>query len=115
MAWAYMAADRLCVSQKGFYITLSAIPVSLAIYKFTRQGTDEQPYFTRLIQDTYNSYKVKWAERNDFHTQAVEQAAADRTLFMNETNQSMRHINLRFPEYVSLQTGPSFPSFVQNC
>ncbi|CAK4032039.1 Hypothetical predicted protein [Lecanosticta acicola] len=83
---------------KGFYITLAAIPVSLAIYKLSRQGTDEQPFFTRLIADTYNSYAIKWAERNDFHTKAVEQAAADRVLFLNESNQNVRHVDLRFPE-----------------
>ena len=74
--------------------------MSFAIYKFTRQGTDEQPYFTRVIRDTYNGYATKWAQRNDLHTQAIERAAADRVLFLNETSQSVRHVDIRFPEYV---------------
>lgn len=31
----------------------------------------------------------------------IEQAAADRVLFLNEASQSVRHVDLRFPEYVS--------------
>ena len=32
----------------------------------------------------------------------IEQAAADRVLFLNEASQSVRHVDLRFPEYVSM-------------
>lgn len=32
----------------------------------------------------------------------VEQAAADRVLFLNEASQATRHVELRFPEYVAL-------------
>jgi hypothetical protein len=31
----------------------------------------------------------------------IEQAAADRVLFLNEASQAVRHVDLRFPEYVS--------------
>ncbi|KAF2173208.1 hypothetical protein M409DRAFT_62782 [Zasmidium cellare ATCC 36951] len=82
----------------GFYIALAAIPASFALYKFSRQGTDEQPYFTRLIRDTYNGYKDRWAERNASHTQAMEQAAADRVIFLNESNNTLRRVDIRFPE-----------------
>ena len=64
--------------QSGFYMTLAAIPASFALYKLTRQGTDEQPYFTRLIADKYAQYKQEFTQRNDMHTQMIEQAAADR-------------------------------------
>lgn len=77
---------------------IAAIPASFALYKFSRQGTDEQPYFTRVITDTYNGYKNKWAERNASHTQAMEQAAADRVLFLNEGSRSLRRVDIRFPE-----------------
>ena len=30
----------------------------------------------------------------------IEQAAADRVLFLNEASQAVRHVDLRFPEYV---------------
>ncbi|KAK4540824.1 hypothetical protein LTR36_008901 [Oleoguttula mirabilis] len=82
----------------GFYMTLALIPASFALYKFTRQGTDEQPFFTRYIRDTYNSYAETWARRNDMHTQMIEQAAADRNLFLNESQSSHRRVDLRFPE-----------------
>lgn len=90
-------------SQAGFYICLSAIPLSLAVYKFTGQGTSDKPYFTRLIQDTYADYKTQWAQRNDSHTRAMEQAAADRSLFVHEANNTTRHVELKYPEYVMLQ------------
>ncbi|KAK4636342.1 NADH-ubiquinone oxidoreductase [Fulvia fulva] len=96
---------------KGFYTTISAIPLSLALYKLSSQGTDEQPYFTRLITKTYAEYKTKWAQRNDFHTQAVEQAAADRVLFLTETNQSnVRHVDLRFPEQLNVGSPWNVPA-----
>lgn len=78
--------------------------MSLAIYKLTSEGTNEQPYFTRLIRDTYAEYAIKWARRNDLHTQAMQQAAADRVLFLNEPNQQVRTVDLRFPEYVGLSS-----------
>jgi hypothetical protein len=97
---AYANRANISCLQAGFYICLSAIPLSLAVYKFTGQGTSEKPYFTRLIQDTYADYKGKWAQRNDSHTRAMEQAAADRSLFIHEANNTTRHVELKFPEYV---------------
>ncbi|KAM3419117.1 hypothetical protein BST61_g5065 [Cercospora zeina] len=85
----------------GFFIALAALPVSLALYKLTSQGSNEQRYFTRLIRDTYADYAVKWARRNDLHTQAMQQAAADRALFLNEPNQQARIVDLRFPEIMN--------------
>ena len=90
--------------QRGFYITLAALPASFAVYKFTQQSED--PYFTRLIRDTYDEYKTKWAQRNDLHTQAMEQAAADRVLFLNESAQSPKYVDIRFPEYVMAPLNP---------
>ncbi|KAK4507224.1 hypothetical protein PRZ48_000959 [Zasmidium cellare] len=90
----------------GFYIAIAAIPASFALYKFSRQGTDEQPYFTRLIRDTYNGYKDKWTERNASHTRAMEQAAADRVIFLNESNNTLRRVDIRFPE--AFNTGSPF-------
>ncbi|WPG97406.1 Hypothetical protein R9X50_00018100 [Acrodontium crateriforme] len=81
----------------GFYIALAAVPVSIAAYRFTRPGA-EQPYFTRYITEKYNDLAGKWAERNDTHTQAMEQAAADRVLFQNEASRSNRVVDLKYPE-----------------
>lgn len=54
-----------------------------------------------MITNTYNKYASSWAHRNNTHTDMIEQAAADRVLFLNEASQSVRHVDLRFPEYVS--------------
>ncbi|GIZ40135.1 hypothetical protein CKM354_000348700 [Cercospora kikuchii] len=85
----------------GFFVALAALPVSLALYKLTAQSSSEQPYFTRLIRDTYADYAVKWAQRNDLHTQAMQQAASDRALFLNEPNQQARTVDLKYPEIVN--------------
>ena len=85
--------------QPGFYITIAAIPASFAIYKFSRSGGDDKdPYLTRYIRETYDDLATKWARRNDLHTRAMEQAAADRVLFLNESTQNVRTVDLRFPE-----------------
>ena len=81
-------------------MALAAIPFSFALYKFTRQDTNEQPWATRYIIDTYNQYAEKWARRNDLHTHAIEQAASDKLLFINEASNGPRLVDLRFPEYV---------------
>lgn len=72
----------------------------MALYKFSGQGSNDKPYFTRWISETYAGYKTQWAQRNDTHTRAMEQAAADRSLFIHETNNNVRHVDLRYPEYV---------------
>jgi len=74
------------------------IPVSLALYKLSGQNTDNQPYFTRVL-NSYDSWRQNWADRNDLHTQAVEQAGADRNLFLNSPG--TRHVDIKFPEYVN--------------
>jgi hypothetical protein len=48
----------------------------------------------------YQEYKAQFAQRNELHTTAMEQAAADRVLFLNETPKQPRWVNIRFPEYV---------------
>ncbi|EGP91735.1 unnamed protein product [Zymoseptoria tritici ST99CH_1A5] len=83
---------------RGFFIAIAAIPASMALYKFSGQGSNDKPYFTRWISETYAGYKTQWAQRNDTHTRAMEQAAADRSLFIHETNNNVRHVDLRYPE-----------------
>ena len=63
-----------------------------------------------LIQDTYNEYKSKWASRNDLHTQAVERAAADRVLFLNEASAANRYVDLRFPDKLAASVDLSVTS-----
>ncbi|MCJ1363447.1 hypothetical protein MMC16_002554 [Acarospora aff. strigata] len=85
---------------KGFYITLSLLPLSFAVYKFSHSSNDPRdeaakPLFTRLI-DSYSSYKERWAARNTLHTAMIEQAAHDRNLFHSSRPSS--HVELKFPE-----------------
>jgi hypothetical protein len=75
------------------------VPVAFLSLNWATSG-DKEPYFTRLITNTYNKYASTWADRNNIHTEMIEQAAADRVLFLNEASQSVRHVDLRFPEYV---------------
>jgi hypothetical protein len=76
------------------------VPVAFLGLNWATSG-DKEPYFTRMITNTYNKYANTWADRNNIHTEMIEQAAADRVLFLNEASQSVRHVDLRFPEYVS--------------
>ncbi|KAI9756157.1 MAG: hypothetical protein M4579_003970 [Chaenotheca gracillima] len=81
---------------KGLYITLAAIPTSLALYKFSRSGDDNsKPILTRIIE-AYKGYEQRWLERNSLHTKMIEQAAHDRNLFHNSPGSAT--IDLRFPE-----------------
>nr|OQO20533.1 hypothetical protein B0A51_11507 [Rachicladosporium sp. CCFEE 5018] len=82
----------------GFYITLTAIPILFLTLNYTGAGSYDTSSITRLITDTYNGYEEKWAQRNDVHTQMIEQAASDRVLFLNEASAAVRHVDLRFPE-----------------
>ncbi|KAK0925028.1 hypothetical protein LTR91_004218 [Friedmanniomyces endolithicus] len=94
----------------AFYLTLAAIPLSLALYNFTRQGTSEQPWATRYIIETYNGYAEKWARRNDIHTQMIEQAASDKLLFINEASHGPRLVDLRFPEQFNIGSPYNVPA-----
>lgn len=87
------------VAKAGFWIGLASIPFGVALYQFT--NSDGKSFFTRTITDTYLDYKAKFARRNELHTSAMEQAAADRVLFLNETPKQPRWVDLRFPEYVT--------------
>jgi hypothetical protein len=77
------------------------VPAAFFALNYATSG-DKEPYFTRLITNTYNKYANTWADRNNVHTEMIEQAAADRVLFLNEASQAVRHVDLRFPEYVSI-------------
>merc|ERR1712137_83263 len=81
----------------GFYITVTGLPLGFLALNYATSG-DKEPYFTRLITNTYNKYAGAWAHRNNIHTEMIEEAAADRVLFLNEASQSVRHVDLRFPE-----------------
>ena len=91
--------------QKGFFMTISLIPIGYLMYQFTGPGNYEHKYFTRVI-NSYDHYRKDAAHINALHTDALEQAAADRNLFAN--TQRTQNVQLKFPEYVrpSLYTPP---------
>lgn len=81
----------------GFFVAITAVPAAFFALNYATSG-DKEPYFTRLITNTYNKYANTWADRNSVHTEMIEQAAADRVLFLNEASNAPRHVDLRFPE-----------------
>ncbi|MCJ1426963.1 hypothetical protein MMC29_004866 [Sticta canariensis] len=93
---------------RGFYITIIALPLSLAFYKFSvssDNGTADsvKPALTRLIS-YYSDWDERWAQRNALYTSMCEQAARDRNLF--QSTPATQHIDLRFPEIFN--TGSPF-------
>ncbi|KAI4161447.1 MAG: hypothetical protein LQ342_004850 [Letrouitia transgressa] len=87
---------------RGFYLTVAAIPLGFALYKFSLSD-DGQPFFTRMIQK-YSDFQESFAERNALHTRVMEQAAHDRNLFVN--SQGSGYVDLNFPE--QFNTGSPF-------
>ena len=90
---------------RGFYFALAVLPLSFALYKFSRSSDDpaSQPWLTRVI-GSYDHWRDEWTRRNTLHTAMIEQAAHDRHLFQGSPGSKV--IELRFPELVS----PSSPS-----
>ncbi|MCJ1323949.1 hypothetical protein MMC10_000611 [Thelotrema lepadinum] len=88
---------------RNFFIALTAIPVFAAAYRFSNSDPNAPPLFTRIIE-AYSTYKEEWTTRNTLHTRAVEQAAFDRNLFLNERGAKM--VDLKFPEVFN--TGSPF-------
>ncbi|KAL8712409.1 MAG: hypothetical protein Q9220_003257 [cf. Caloplaca sp. 1 TL-2023] len=85
---------------RGFYLVIAAIPLSFAIYKFSRSSDDSkaesaQPWLTRTFR-RYDSWSKSWADRNHLHTKMIEQAGHDRNLFVNSTPSPL--VDLSFPE-----------------
>ncbi|KAL8869792.1 MAG: hypothetical protein Q9174_004006 [Haloplaca sp. 1 TL-2023] len=85
---------------RGFYFVIAALPLSFAVYKFSRStdGSSEesaQPWLTRLLR-RYDKWQSSWSERNALHTKMIEQAGHDRNLFHNSRRSPM--VDLSFPE-----------------
>ena len=68
--------------QRNFFLTITALPLGLALYTFSTSDTSSTPWLTRVIH-YYSDYKDEWTRRNELHTRAVEEAAFDRNLFLN--------------------------------
>lgn len=94
----YHCSQANSAVKAGFWISLAAIPFGVAVYQYTNK--DGNSYFTSTLREMYQEYKAQFSQRNELHTTAMEQAAADRVLFLNETPKQPRWVNVRFPEYV---------------
>lgn len=69
------------------------------MYFAARRGENgEEPALTRWLRK-YQSLNEVWLERNTLHSQAVQQAAADKLLFLTAPRST--NYELRFPEYVT--------------
>jgi hypothetical protein len=82
-------------------MTMSLIPIGYLLYQFTGPGNYEHKYLTRVI-NSYDGYRKDAAHIAALHTDALEQAAADRNLFAN--TERAQNVTLRFPEYVQISS-----------
>lgn len=80
-------------------MALSLVPIGFLMYKFSGPGHYEHKYLTRVI-NSYDGYRKDAAHIAALHTDALEQAAADRNLFVN--TERAQNVTLRFPEYVRI-------------
>ncbi|KAF2724924.1 hypothetical protein K431DRAFT_281396 [Polychaeton citri CBS 116435] len=95
---------------RGFYIAIASVPITLALFKLSNSTTVEGSAVTRYIFDKYAELGKTFQERNDIHTQFIEQAAADRTLFLNESNRNQRIVQHRFPEMINAGSPLNVPA-----
>ncbi|PKS10508.1 hypothetical protein jhhlp_002260 [Lomentospora prolificans] len=80
----------------GIIIAAAGLPLGCLLYLAARRGEDgEEPAITRWLRK-YQSLNQVWLERNTLHSQAVQQAAADKLLFL--TAPRTANYELRYPE-----------------
>ena len=84
--------------QRGFYIAVACVPVTLALYKYATSDSTRKPWVTQLIEK-YSVKESTWERRNTLHSTAIHRAAEDRHLFQSQDDEPLT-IDLRFPEYV---------------
>ncbi|KAI0600862.1 hypothetical protein F4775DRAFT_543806 [Biscogniauxia sp. FL1348] len=91
----------------SFYAFVGAIPLSILGYKITRPGPDGEPAAASkwLAQfDYFNEFET----RNALRTQAIEQAAHDKHLFLH-SGKNM-HIELKMPELINSGSSINVPA-----
>ncbi|KAF1989706.1 hypothetical protein K402DRAFT_390673 [Aulographum hederae CBS 113979] len=90
----HLAAEENESFGKGFYFTLALIPTSWVLYKFNDEDSALRKYIS-----SWDGLKEQWADRNKLHTDLIEQAAADRHLFLGQ--KGSRHVELKYPEMLN--------------
>ncbi|KAF2186942.1 hypothetical protein K469DRAFT_705481 [Zopfia rhizophila CBS 207.26] len=91
----------------AFWGSLALVPASYIVYSMSRPNGDEKPYFSQLIEK-YTNWEETWSARNDLHVKMIEQAARDRTLFVNTRPQD--HVDLKFPEIFNVGSPYNVPA-----
>ncbi len=85
-------------------MAVGAIPAAMLVYSLSRPGKDgQQPALTKFL-GSFSYLDKEWEIRNTLRTAAIEQAAHDKHLFYNVDRN--KHIELKYPEYVSLPPRP---------
>lgn len=84
--------------QIGFWGTVACFPLGYGLYQISRQDPDSPSLITRIIKKYEESHEALVAT-NAVHTAIMEQAGADRVLFMNSKPQEF--VDMKFPEYVN--------------
>ncbi len=85
---------------------MGAIPLSIFFYSISRPGEDGKPTGISSLIGKYTEMSETWSERNALRTAAYEQAAHDKHLLYNAPRN--KHIELKFPEYVSPSNSSHF-------
>ncbi|KUL85611.1 hypothetical protein ZTR_08913 [Talaromyces verruculosus] len=85
----------------SFYVAISTFAAGFVLYRISKASDDS--FISRLITKYSPDQKV-FEERNAIHTAALEQAAADRHLFVGATRQD--YVDLRSNEVFN--TGSPF-------
>ncbi|KAF2754144.1 hypothetical protein EJ05DRAFT_479693 [Pseudovirgaria hyperparasitica] len=91
-----------------FYIGLATVPGLYFLYTFSQSGADgSDPALTRMI-DSWTTKREEWARINTLHTNLVEQAAADRHLFLGQKPNT--NIDLKTPEMIHAHSECNIPA-----
>ncbi|KAI0021468.1 hypothetical protein F4780DRAFT_737505 [Xylariomycetidae sp. FL0641] len=81
-----------------FYVFAGAIPLSMLAYSISRPGENGEPPALTTWLRSFGFLQDEYETRNLLRTQAIEQAAHDKHLFMNSGGDL--HIDLRDPELI---------------
>ncbi|KAI5923351.1 hypothetical protein F4810DRAFT_710779 [Camillea tinctor] len=81
----------------SFYVFASAVPLSVLGYKITRPGPDGEPSAVSKWIAQFD-YLNEFETRNALRTQAIEQAAHDKHLFLHAGKN--QHVELKTPELI---------------
>lgn len=84
----------------ALYLSLGAIGLSMVTYTVSRPGEDGEPGSLSKWIDSFRAESLPtWEQRNNMRTDMMEQAAADRHMFLSV--EKAKGFELRTPEYVN--------------